>query len=39
MNEPMDWGTAIIWGTVIVVVLLGLLVMAYLAFENIIIAS
>jgi len=39
MNEPMGWGTALIWGTVIVVVLLGLLIVAYLAFQNIIIAS
>jgi hypothetical protein len=39
MNEPMGWGAALIWGTVIVLVLLGLLVVAYLAFQNIIIAS
>jgi len=39
MNEPMGWGTALIWGTVIVIVLLGLLVVAYLAFQDIIIAS
>jgi cytochrome c-type biogenesis protein CcmH/NrfF len=39
MNEPMGWGTALIWGTVIVLLLLGLLVVAYLAFQNIIIAS
>jgi hypothetical protein len=35
----MGWGAALIWGTVIVLVLLGLLVVAYLAFQNIIIAS
>ena len=35
----MGWGTALIWGTVIVLLLLGLLVVAYLAFQNIIIAS
>lgn len=38
MNEPMGWGTALIWGTAIVVVLLGLLVVAYLAFQDIILA-
>jgi len=39
MSEPMGWGTALLWGTAIVVVLIGLLVVAYLAFQNIIIAS
>jgi len=39
MNEPMGWGVALLWGTVIVVVLLGLLIVAYLAFQDIIIAS
>jgi len=39
MNEPMGWGKALLWGTVIVLVLLGLLVVAYLAFQDIIIAS
>lgn len=39
MNEPMGWGTALIWGTVIVALLLGLLVVAYLAFQDIILAS
>ena len=39
MNEPMGWGTALIWGTVIVALLLGLLVVAYVAFQNVIIAS
>lgn len=39
MNEPMGWGTALIWGTVIVASLLGLLVVAYLAFQDIILAS
>ena len=39
MNEPMGWGTALIWGTVIVIVLLGLLVVAYLAFQDIILAT
>jgi hypothetical protein len=39
MNEPMGWGRALIWGTVIAVVLLGLLIVAYLAFQDIIIAS
>ena len=39
MNEPMGWGTALIWGTVIAVVLLGLLVVAYLAFQDIIIGT
>jgi hypothetical protein len=34
MSEPdelMDWGTALIWGTVIVVVLLGVIAVGYLA--------
>jgi hypothetical protein len=39
MNEPMGWGKALILGTVIVVVLLGLLVAAYLVVQNFIIAS
>jgi hypothetical protein len=39
MSEPMGWGKALILGTVIVLVLLGLLVGAYLAFHDIIIAS
>ena len=39
MNEPMGWGRALVLGTVIVVVLLGLLVVAYLAFQDIIIPS
>jgi len=39
MDEPMRWGTALIWGTVIVVILVGLLVVAYLAFQDIILAS
>jgi hypothetical protein len=39
MNESMGWGKALILGTVIVLVMLGLLVAAYLAFQDIIIAS
>ena len=39
MNEPMGWGRALVWGTLIVVGLLGLLVMAYFAFEDIIRAT
>ncbi len=39
MNDPVGWGKALIWGTVIVAVLLGLLVVAYLAFQDIIMAS
>jgi hypothetical protein len=39
MSEPMGWGTALIWGTLIVLFLFGLLVVAYLAFQDIIIAS
>ena len=39
MSEPMGWGAALIWGAVIVVVLLGLLVAAYLAFQDIILVS
>ena len=39
MNDPVGWGKALIWGTVIVAVLLGLLVVAYLAFKDIIMAS